>query len=248
MKHRLIGISSHVYRLWSGFRAKQANVCWIPRLVSDCNFGGIPKRSAKQASLLDTLAWEEANRCDVPYFGAYVDCSKCFDTLKYNDLVRISRALGLSERILTPLHAWYRSNRRRVVVSGWTQPEFSPQRGIPQGCALSVTMAIVWSLTWSSRASQILQRGDPVHHSCITYLDDYSFGSTSLPHLQEVLGWTERHFAAWGVCLNLTKSSLLTNREEVQAEHGMQLLSAQQYPLWASRLVGQSKTRFFWIG
>ena len=161
LKYRLIGVTSHVYRLWSGFRAMVTNRGWIARLIGDCNFGGIPKRSAKQASLLDALAWEEAHFSDSPYFAAYVDASKCFDTLRYSDLIRVSRALGLSERVLVPLEQWYLHHRRHIIVGGWKQEGFTPERGIPQGCPLSVTMAIVWSLTWSSRATQLLASPAP---------------------------------------------------------------------------------------
>ena len=231
LKYRLIGVTSHVYRLWSGFRAMQTNKGWIAHLIGDCNFGGIPKRSAKQASLLDALSWEEAHFSDSPYFAAYVDASKCFDTLRYSDLIKVSRALGLSERVLVPLEQWYLHHRRHITVGGWKQAGFTPERGIPQGCPLSVTMAIVWSLTWSARAVDLLASPAPDQWSCVTYLDDYSFGSSSLVRLQRCLGWTQEHFRRWGVCLNLDKSSLVTNRSGHQQEEGMRLLDTEEYSL-----------------
>ena len=121
LKYHLIGVTSHVYRVWSGFRAAQINKEWIGSLVGESNFGGVPKRSAKMASLMDALAWEEANLLDIPYFGAYVDCSKCFDTLRYDDLLRVSRTLGLSEKITVPLGGWHKQHRRRILVGGWLQ-------------------------------------------------------------------------------------------------------------------------------
>ena len=231
LKYRLIGITSHVYRVWSGLRAMQANNFWISHLIGDCSYGGIPKRSAKQASFADALTWEETHHSGSAYFAAYVDASKCFDNLRYSDLIRVSRALGLSERILAPLEYWYQHHERHIVVGGWKQPAFRPQRGIPQGCPLSVTMAIVWSVTWSSRAVQMLAAEHPAHWSCATYLDDYSFGSSSIDRLQRCLGWTQMHFKEWGICLNLDKSSLVTNRSDEKEIQGMHLLSADEYCL-----------------
>ena len=201
---------------------------WIGRLVGESNFGGVPKRSAKMASLMDALAWEEANLLDIPYFGAYVDCSKCFDTLRYADLLRVSRSLGLSDKILAPLGGWYFHHRRRILVGGWLQEEIRPERGIPQGCPLSVTMAIVWSLTFSSRAERLLASEGQAQWTCVTYLDDFSFTSSSLEKLQVCLGWCQRHFAEWGVCLNLDKSSLLTNGKEPHQPEQLQLLDAKE--------------------
>ena len=136
----MIAITSHVYRVWAGLRTQQLNEHWLHLVASRCTYGGLPGRSAVQAAALDSLTWDLSETTQTPIYSAYLDSSRCFDTLKYDDLVNCALALGASPRIMTALLSWYKSHQRFVMVKGWIQDHITPKRGIPQGCPLSVVI------------------------------------------------------------------------------------------------------------
>ena len=144
----MIAITSHLYRLWSGLRT-QLNENWIQHVATTCTYGGLPGRSAVQASAVDSLIWDISAATEKPLYSAYLDSSRCFDCLKYDDLVNCALALGASPRVMTALLSWHKAHKRFVVVKGWIQESIAPKRGIPQGCPSSVTVCVIWNVTWS---------------------------------------------------------------------------------------------------
>ena len=211
LKMRLIAVIPQLYRLWASARAQDANTSWLPHIINRFTYGGVKRRSAKSASAADSLLWDLAKARGVPLKAVYLDCSRCFDTLKFQDLLRVASKLGLGERICLGLQNYYDNHERYVLVRNWVQPSLRPKRGIPQGCPLSVLMSILWGLTWNSRVDRMLSEGPVQISGCATYLDDYSLVMQDEETLQKCLGWTTQHFRLWQVDLNMEKSSLLTS-------------------------------------
>ena len=211
MKVRLIGITSHVYRVWSALRAEQANTQWLPKLMNVFTFGGLRKRSAKLANAVESLTWDKAHAADLPLFGAYLDSSRCFDSIKYEDILRLAGRLGCSPRVRNAMATWYASQTRTILVKGWASTAIQPLRGLPQGCPLSVTFCVLWNLSWNSRVAQILGQYAGSIWQITSYMDDFSLCSQHLGALQKALGWTQIHFEKWQIQLNLSKSSLAVN-------------------------------------
>ena len=210
LKMRLIAIIPQLYRLRASTRAHEINTEWLPHVVNRFTFGGVKGRAARTASSIDSLLWDAARTRGVGLKAVYLDCSRCFATLKYSDLLGVAARLGLGRRVCTGLRNFYEHHERFVLVRNWVQPALCPRRGIPQGCPLSVLMAILWGLTWSSRVEQMFSAGPRQIAGCTTYLDDYSLIMEDEATLQGCLGWTTQHFRLWQVALNMEKSSLLS--------------------------------------
>ena len=230
LKYRMISISSHIHRTWASLRAAQATRGWLVHVVRGHTFAGLPGKSAKDATLQDAMEWDMAKLEEKDMFAAYLDCSKCFDTLKPCDLLAVAWRMGLSERLCRALQQWYEGHSRTITVKGWLQPAFKTARGVPQGCAVSVLLCALWNSTWSTHMPALLSSGPASLWSCATYMDDFSLMSQSRACLEQALGFTVEHFRLWQVQLNPAKSSLLTNidREHVEDAHGLQVQRSQR--------------------
>ena len=209
LKCRMIAVLPQLYRLWASTRAAQAATQWLPRVLSRQCYGGVRGKSAKTATAMDSLLWDAANACGVEYRATYLDASRCFDTLRYGDLLGVARRVGLSARVLAALGAFYADHERFVCVKGWLQPGMKTLRGIPQGCPLSVLMCALWGLTWTSRTDAIMKSYPGQISGCACYLDDFSLGCQQASCMEECLGWTVEHFKMWNVQLNMEKSAIV---------------------------------------
>ena len=210
-KFRLISISSALHRTWSSARAIQMSVDWLPRVINQATFGGVKQRSVQLAAAMDSSLWDAAWQAQVPLYSIYLDSSKCFDTIKFNDILGVASRLGLGPRLLAPLTSWYFNHERVLSIKDWLQPPLRPGRGLPQGCPLSVSLSILWSLTWSSKILQRMQQEEVRFAHCLTYLDDFTMAASSQTLLQECVGLTSWHFKAWGIQLNMQKTAVLAN-------------------------------------
>ena len=57
--------------------------------------GGLRKRGPKGAAALDNQTWDWAERHECELHGLYVDCSRCFDTLRYADIAKLAQRMGI---------------------------------------------------------------------------------------------------------------------------------------------------------
>ena len=216
LKCRLISVLPMLYRVWASARAAQINAEWLPKIMNRHCYGGAPGRSSRNACAMDSLLWDLAHSKGVRFAAAYLDSSRCFDTLKFADLLGLASRVGLGPRVCGALRLFYRDHERFVNVRGWLQTPLKPERGIPQGCPLSILMCILWGLSWSSRTSE-LTKGFPRSVSgCVCYMDDFSMGSESEECLELCVGWTSEHFKTWQVQLNLEKSAILRNDKALE--------------------------------
>ena len=211
LKVRLISLTSHVYRAWSSLRASQLSG-WLSRVVGPGVYGGVRGKSARMASVLDAMRWEESAVDANPLFAVYLDFSKCFDTIGVADVVGCACELGLSPRVATALKGWYRQHSRSITISGWVQAPIFPKKGIMQGCGLSVVLCAVWGATWSSWVTKLMEDRLRCSWHSTVYMDDYSFSAMQMQDVQMILGLTRRHCQLWGVQLNERKSSILANQ------------------------------------
>ena len=190
----------------------------MPKILNRHCYGGAPGRSAKNACAVDNLLWDLAQTKGVRFAAAYLASSRCFDTLKFSDLLGLASRVGLGPRVCGALRLFCAGHVRFVNVRGWLQTPLVPERGIPQGCPLSVLMCILWGLSWSSRTAAIMQDYPNTISGCVCFMDDFSMGSQSEECLEHCAGWTSQHFKSWQVQLNLEKSALLRNDLALDAD------------------------------
>ena len=80
------------------FRASQAAGTWLPRVLSRHCYGGVRGKSAKSASANDSLLWDLTNAAGEEYRATYLDASRCFDTLRYADLLGVAERAGMGRQ------------------------------------------------------------------------------------------------------------------------------------------------------
>ena len=211
LKFRLIAVGSHVYRTWAALRAAQVAEAWLPAVACPGAYGGLRKRGPIGAAALDNQTWDWAERNEVELHSLYVDCSRCFDTLRYSDMAKLAHKMGMGRRLLSPILRWWRAHKRFLVVENWQQQGICPQRGIPQGCPLSVAFCVLWGSSWSTSVRRLLAEHQVMIGITLTYLDDLTVLSSNYQALVAAYGLTGRFFQCWQVQLNPSKTAYLVN-------------------------------------
>ena len=219
MKTRLIAITSHLYRTWATCRAQWLQRFWIPDAIAHQVFGGRKGLGTGDAVLYESTSWDLAASGHERWACAYFDASKCFDSFKYRDLVRVGERLGIPGPLLGALESFYSNHRRHYLVRSWMTSIGSVKRGIPQGCPLSCVMAMAWAHTWIHVVqSFVTNAGLTVSLHQSAYLDDLCLACNDAEILERLAGVTSAHFESWGVRLNLDKSAFVANARICDSE------------------------------
>ena len=140
LKYRIISIASQVYCLWAGAKAHLIHQHWLPRVVPASVHGGVPHKSARSATHLEAMTWETAAARAQPLWALYADASRCFDCLRYDDLLRLASLLGLDGKLIKVLRSWYLKQKRVIQIDSVQQAPIKPLQRLPQGCPLSVAL------------------------------------------------------------------------------------------------------------
>ena len=212
MKTRLIAITSHLYRTWATCRAQWLQRYWIPEAIAHQVFGGRKGLGTGDAIFYESTSWDLAASGQERWACAYFDASKCFDSYRFRDLVRVGERLGMPGPLLRAIESFYSHHRRHYLVKSWMTTIGCVKRGIPQGCPLSCVMAMAWAHTWIHVVQTfVTNAGLAVRLQQSAYLDDLSLACNDPPLLEKLVGVTSAHFDCWGVRLNLSKSAFVAN-------------------------------------
>ena len=213
LKYRIISIASQVYRLWAAAKAHLIHQHWLPCVVPAAVHGGIPHRSARTATHLEALAWETAAANEQPLWALYADASRCFDCLRYQDLLGLAEALGLDEALIKSMKAWYLNQKRVIQIDSVQQKPIRQLRGLPQGCPLSVALCAMWGAVWATGAEAMLSSELPsdATRRATVYLDDISVLASKLPVFLQIAGFTSLFFKDWGITMNADKTVVVAN-------------------------------------
>ena len=205
-KTRLISVEAVLGRVWASVRCRQL-APWLLSCVGDGVIGGVMGRSCEDATTKKELMRTAADGAGVPFGELGFDCSHCFDSLDAQVLVAIARNRGLPARVADPLLRLLAQGTRCVVWKGWVSDPLGGNRGLPQGNALSVLLAVLWSAAWEAQAKSIVSSAAFVS----SYLDDLSISSVEEGDLRRVLGMTTAYLNSWDVVMNAAKSVLALN-------------------------------------
>ena len=218
-KLRILSIASHVYRLWATYRARQLSRHWLVHILDADVYGGLPFRSARVAATAESLAWDAAALRSQSWQTLYLDASKCFDHLRWSDILRFAVQLGCPQQLIAAVCNWLAGHKRRFQVMNSLSSELSPKRGIPQGCPLAVSWACLWGSSWAAKIRAHVC--DLVDHNYRlgVYLDDFSFAADRPQLIKPIMGLTVEHFTQWALTINVAKSSVLFSARSSQGEN-----------------------------
>ena len=122
---------------------------WLRKLVPDSCAGGMPGRATDWVAHAIQLEIEMANFKKTPLAVLSIDFYKCFDTLPRDLIIEVAVEMGMDARVAKTLMTWYEGMARRFRIANVLGEQFSTDKGLIQGDALSVVLAIIWSDTWS---------------------------------------------------------------------------------------------------
>ena len=216
-KIRLISVESNVVRAWSSLRFRQL-IPWLQGVLSAEVLGGITGRQALVCAGARDLQRTMCDLDSLPYGEVSFDWARCFDSLPKGLLVDLAVHLGMPLEIGDALRRYLYQSERVVVMRGWVGSDVSGPRGVPQGNALSVMMALVWTEMWCSQLKSMIS---PMGNLAAFY-DDMSVGSQQDRDIRVAIGYTSEFGRVWGVCLNEDKSTLTMNdaaRVQWQMDH-----------------------------
>ena len=203
---RPIALASVVWRCYAGVRCR-ALQDWMDNCMSDQLYAYRRGRSAGQAALKLGLAVDKANLEGQQLHVISLDASKAFPAASRWQLMHVMRKRGCSERVLSTLENFYSHcvTVYRVMGKYISKGAAAPQRGILQGCPLSV-------LCFSSLQEpliQFMQRHFP-QIEMVIYADDVSYWSTDKELLLLATPHILRFYALAGVTLNAKKTQYWT--------------------------------------
>ena len=135
--YRPITVLPVVYRLWSSLRTCQTLQLLSPHLPDDI-LGFIPSCETSQVWLI-LQSWIEVNQMDgFPLCGVSSDLQKAFNNIGRDQVQMIAEHLQLPSEVRIPWAAFLGSLTRRFDIRGSLSTAVTSDRGLPEGCPLSI--------------------------------------------------------------------------------------------------------------
>ena len=142
---RPIAVASSVYRAYSRAKSQTLREA-VNSYLSPCQHGAREGHSLQQA-VSSVLARVEEAKChhqshNHQWHGFSLDISKCFDTLPSCAIEEILTLTGIDQTVAARIQQMVTGMRRRWRLPGrCLSRHIEVQRGLPQGCSLSVLVA-----------------------------------------------------------------------------------------------------------
>ena len=183
---RGIGLTSLLYRLWSGVRASQLAVRFDAVLPPEVT-GGRRGKSTEHAVVPLALALDHASMSGGGLSGICLDTYKYFDSVGRAQMAQILRHAGAPKYVVATWTAWYRDLRRWWRIGRATRGPEPSSTGIIQGCALSVVAVNLRGAIWANA----LRTYVPAAMKSL-FIDDRAIYAVILGVVQHAL-----HVTAW---------------------------------------------------
>ena len=113
-------------------------------LLSDDQFGFLPKRSCALQLLVVIEEWMRIVDCRGALDVVYLDFKKAFDSVPHQRLISKLQAYGVGGKVLRWIEAFLRDRRQRVTVEGEHSGWVDVSSGIPQGSVLGPVLFLVF--------------------------------------------------------------------------------------------------------
>ena len=151
-------------------------------------------------------------------YVAFVDYSRCYDTINKNALFTVLERNGISGNFLDCIKSIYASVSACIRNNGEFSEYFECPIGLKQGCLLSPRLFLIFisevsraiNLTCSS-GIQFLSNFNIIHH--LFWADDIILVSDTPQGLQDKLNVLEKQSKRLGITVNLDKTKIIVFRK-----------------------------------
>ena len=140
-----------------------------------------------------------------------IDLKRAFDSISHKYLFNCLKHIGIPSMLIDTLHNIYQSSFSQVNINGFMTPRFHIQRGVRQGCPLSMhlfTLVMETLVRAVNRAVSGLKVQN-VTLVCRAYADDIFILLSNPIQFDPLLSAFETFQAACGTSINWSKSSYL---------------------------------------
>ena len=122
-------------------------------------------------------------------------------------MLSLAVAKGFPRWLARAVGSWLAGSRRFLAYRGCVGDPMATTIGVPQGNAISVTLAIVWASEWYRQVASLVNQGSFV----VAYLDDFSVSCLSSGELKRCVGATVCFAERWKIQLNPRKCCVVVS-------------------------------------
>ena len=152
------------------------------------------------------------------FYLLQIDQEKAFDKIDRTFLYKTMEKMGFSPLFINFLQALYKQNISMITNNGFLSPQVLLQRGLRQGCLISLPLYVIQSQITTTNIKQdktIIGINIPNQREQVKisqYADDSNFFLKNQESVQKVLNFFQNLNKATGTTINLEKNYCFTNK------------------------------------
>ena len=147
-------------------------------LISNCQFGFLPKRSTTGALIYATHFISSSLDNHIPVCGIFLDLKKAFDSVPHQPLIDLLSNLPIPPFLINWIHSYLSDRSQSVHVNGFSSNAAPVISGVPQGSILGPLLFLLYidsicRTNISQRSKLIVYADDILLLHPVTCLDDF---------------------------------------------------------------------------
>ncbi len=139
MAHRILKITSTLYRVWAPVRMKNLEKS-IETWAEDAMFAGVPGAGAEEGWYLTQLDFETKSLGGMQISAGSIDIYKYFDQILRPLITAVAEKAGMPQQILETYRNFIDDIGIRMQIGTSLGEEHKHPCSIPQGCPFSMTL------------------------------------------------------------------------------------------------------------
>ena len=183
----------------------------LPNIIHSDQTACIPGRTINDNLSLIRDVIDYANETDTPLALISIDQMKAFDRTSHSFLFATLKRFGFGPNFIRWIEVIYNSVSSSVNVNGWLTAFINLERGLRQGCALSMPLYVLTAeilalrIRANPRIQGITPPGSTAQVKLSQYADDTTFTLRDDVSIQETFNLLTLYEAASGAKINLDK-------------------------------------------
>ena len=177
-----------------------------------------PRRGTRDQIVNLRIIIEKARERNQPLYFCFIDFTKAFDRVRHDQLWLTMLEMGFPPHLVQLLRNLYRQQRANVRTDDHTSAWFKVKKGVRQGCNLSPCLFNILAEQIMRKALAGFAGGFRIGGRTINnlrYADDIVLLATTPEELQELVKQVASAAEEYGMSINVTKTKVMTNTEEV---------------------------------